>query len=115
MPTGPRWSKLVISTIKKKKNYNLIGLEKKIYSCATATVDQNFKHNYKITISLLVYCIISLFFACQCTNYKDLVPYHMKKKKKKKKSRNVSKMSNFVRNSQGDFIGLEEKKSYNIV
>jgi len=23
-------------------------------------------------------------------------------------------MSNFVRNSQGDFIGLEEKKSYNI-
>jgi hypothetical protein len=24
-------------------------------------------------------------------------------------------MSNFVRNSQGDFIGLEEKKSYNIV
>jgi hypothetical protein len=23
-------------------------------------------------------------------------------------------MSNFVRNSHGDFIGLEEKKSYNI-
>jgi len=44
-----------------------------------------------------------------------LSPIPYKKEKEKKKSRNVSKMSNFVRNSQGDFIGLEEKKSYNIV
>jgi hypothetical protein len=44
------------------------------------------------------------------------IPYKKEEKEKEKeKSRNVSKMSNFVRNSQGDFIGLEEKKSYNIV